>query len=189
MIVVKTYINGLYEIHNKIFEDHRGSFVKTYHEEIFKENDLESNFKESFYSVSKKGVLRGMHFQKPPHDHAKLVYVTDGEILDVALDIRSNSESYGRYFTINLSKSNAKSLYIPKGFAHGFLTLSESATVVYLTNTIHNPIADTGIHWNGFGYDWKGISSPMISSRDASFCNLDDTQLGSNDFLTAFNNS
>jgi dTDP-4-dehydrorhamnose 3,5-epimerase len=171
MIAVKTTLDGLYEIHNKVFEDHRGGFVKTFHEETFRENNLETNFKESFYSVSKKGVLRGMHFQKPPHDHVKLVYVTNGEILDVALDIRPNSESYGQCFSVNLSKSNAKSLYIPKGFAHGFLTLSESATVVYLTSTVHNPTADTGIHWNSFGFDWK-ITQPIISERDSNFIKL-----------------
>lgn len=103
----------------------------------------------------------------------KLVYVTDGEILDVALDIRPNLESWRKCFSVNLSKSNAKSLYIPKGFAHGFLTLSESATVVYLTSTVHNPNADTGIHWNSFGFDWS-TKTPITSERDSLFVSLSD---------------
>ncbi|MEI8631931.1 dTDP-4-dehydrorhamnose 3,5-epimerase [Vibrio sp. PP-XX7] len=95
-----------------------------------------------------------MHFQIPPYDHAKLVYVTDGEILDVAVDIRKNSLTFGQYFSTVLSNENAKSLYIAKGFAHGFLTLSESATVVYMTTTVHAPKYDRGIRWDSFGFDW-----------------------------------
>ncbi len=175
MIVKSTPLDGVFEIENKVFEDHRGKFVKTFHEDVFKSYGLECDFKESFYSVSKKNVLRGMHFQLPPHDHAKLVYVTDGEILDVAVDIRKESPTFGQYFSTKLSADNAKSLYMAKGFAHGFLTLSNSATVTYLTTTIHAPEHDSGIRWDSFGFDWHGyhIDTSLVSERDKSFKSLE----------------
>jgi len=168
MNVLPTTLDGVFEIENKRFEDHRGGFVKAFHADEFSKNDLETDFKESFYSVSGKGVLRGMHFQLSPHDHAKLVYVTDGEILDVAVDIRKNSSTFGECFSTILSSENAKSLYMDKGFAHGFLVLSESATVVYMVSTVHAPESDSGIKWDSFGFDW-GIDCPVVSDRDAAF--------------------
>lgn len=173
MIINPTELNGVFEIKNSIFEDQRGSFVKTFHWDTFAQYGLEAEFKESFYSVSKKNVLRGMHFQLPPHDHAKLVYVADGEILDVALDIRKDSPSFGRFFSTKLSDVNAKSLYMAKGFAHGFLTLSDSATVVYLTTSVHAPEYDSGVRWDSFGFDW-GAKKPIVSQRDCSFKLLDE---------------
>lgn len=166
MRITPTPLDGVFEIENRVFEDHRGMFIKTFHEVVFKEAGLETEFKESFYSVSKKGVLRGMHFQLPPHDHAKLVYVTSGEILDVAVDIRKESLTFGQYFSTKLSADNGKSLYMAKGFAHGFLTLSESATVVYMTTTVHTPESDAGIRWDSFGFDWGDIDLPLVSERD-----------------------
>ena len=177
MNFIKTKLDGVFEIQNSKFEDHRGSFVKTFNKDIFSENGLDYNFKESFYSVSKKNVLRGMHFQLPPHDHAKLVYVVDGDILDVALDIRQESPTYGDFFSTRLSSENAKSLYMAKGFAHGFLTLSKSATVVYLISTVHVPKYDDGIHWDGFGFDWNGVKNPITSNRDSSFNALSEFRL------------
>ncbi len=173
MNITETHLNGVFEIQNKKLEDQRGLFVKTFHENTFQEHGLEFNFKESFYSVSKKDVLRGMHYQLPPHDHAKLVYVTDGEVLDVALDIRKESETYGKFYSTVLSSENAKSLYMAKGFAHGFLTLSESVTVVYLTSTTYSPESDRGVSWDSFGFDWEGVIDPLISARDKGFSGLD----------------
>lgn len=161
----------MFEIENNIFDDYRGRFVKTFHADIFTENGLATDFKESFYSVSKKNVLRGMHYQLPPCDHSKLVYVIHGKILDVVVDVREDSETFGEYYSAELSCLNAKSLYIGKGFAHGFLTISESAVVVYMTTTVHNPELDTGVRWDGFGYKWP-VSRPIISSRDKSFKKL-----------------
>ncbi|MDG6773622.1 dTDP-4-dehydrorhamnose 3,5-epimerase [Thiomicrorhabdus sp. ZW0627] len=175
MEIKETNLDGVFEIQSKKFEDQRGLFVKTFHSDLFNESGLECDFKESFYSVSKKGVLRGMHFQQPPHDHAKLVYVTDGEILDVAVDIRRDSDSFGNFFYTKLSSENVKSLYMSKGFAHGFLTLSESATVTYLTTTVHSPSSDSGIRWDSFGFDWEQIFSRnelVISDRDCAFPSL-----------------
>ena len=173
MNFIKTQLDGVYEIENKKIEDYRGSFVKTFNKSVFSEHGLDSDFKESFYSISKKNVLRGMHFQLPPYDHAKLVYVTQGEILDVVVDIRKLSPTYGKYFSIRLSDKNRKSLYMEKGFAHGFLTLSDSATVVYLINSEYSPEHDTGIHWNSFGFNWPN-SQPIISKRDELLLDLTD---------------
>lgn len=171
MTITSTPLDGVYLIKNRIFEDHRGFFVKTFHKEIFEANGLESDFKESFYSVSKKNVLRGMHFQLPPHDHAKLVYVTSGEILDVAVDIRKDSPTFGNCYSTTLSDANGHALYMGKGYAHGFLTLSETATVVYMTTTVHSPEHDAGVRWDSFGFDW-GIESPILSERDKGFVQL-----------------
>lgn len=168
MIIKKTILSGVFEITCSKFNDERGVFVKTFHQDIFKENGLEYDFKESYYSVSKKDVLRGMHFQRPPQSHAKLVYVTDGEILDVVLDIQKNSPTFGKYFSTILSSENAVSLYIGKGFAHGFLTLSASATVVYSTSSVYSQKHDAGVKWDGFGYQWP-VKNPIISNRDDDF--------------------
>jgi len=113
-----------------------------------------------------------MHFQLPPHDHAKLVYVCNGEIIDVAVDIRKYSSTFGKYYKTILSSENSKSLYIGKGFAHGFLVVSDIATVIYQTTSVHSPEHDSGIHWKSFGYDWEGIEKPTTSDRDESFWGL-----------------
>lgn len=171
MIIKSTSLTDVYEIENKIFEDDRGSFVKTFHTGIFKEKGLTVDFKESFYSVSKKDVLRGMHFQLPPHDHAKLVYVTSGEIVDVVVNIDKDSAEFGKYYSTKLSANNAKSLYIGNKYAHGFLTLSNQATVVYMTSVVHSPKYDTGVLWSSFNFDWK-IKSPLLSERDIELPSL-----------------
>lgn len=172
MEIIESNLNGVVVLQNKKFEDHRGVFVKTFHREIFEEAGLQSDFKESFFSFSRKNVIRGMHFQMPPHDHAKLVYVTHGEILDVAVDVRKNSPTFGEYFSVVLSGKNAKSIYLGKGFAHGFLTLSDQACVVYLTTTVHAPSHDFGIRWDSFGFDWDSVKEPILSYRDNSFIDL-----------------
>ncbi len=174
MKIETTNLEGVFEVENIKFKDKRGVFVKTFHEGVFSENGLETDFKESFYSISRKGVLRGMHFQLPPCDHAKLIYVTEGKILDVVVDVRKNSPTFGRYFSTHLSSENVKSLYIAKGFAHGFLTLSNTATVVYLTSTAHSPEADSGIKWDSFGFKWTENSKHIISERDNMLPSIDD---------------
>lgn len=171
MIFKPTSLDGVLEIESNKIGDHRGAFVKTFHADTFRQNNLESDFKESYYSVSKKGVLRGMHFQIPPHDHAKLVYVTEGVILDVVVDIRKPSPTFGRNFSINLSSKNAKSIYMDKGFAHGFLALSDSATVVYLTSSVHSPESDTGIKWDSFGFSWPE-GPKKVSERDSKLITI-----------------
>ncbi len=160
-------IEGCYLVKNFVAHDKRGTFVKTFHEEDFRSEGLQTEFKESYYSLSKKNVIRGMHFQTPPHEHDKLVYVTHGEILDVVLDIRKASKTFGQFISVHLT-ALSDSIYIPKGCAHGFLTLSSEATVVYNVSTVYNPLADAGILWSSFGFDWQ-VKEPIVSDRDNSF--------------------
>ncbi|QQK72846.1 dTDP-4-dehydrorhamnose 3,5-epimerase [Pectobacterium versatile] len=173
MKVNATNLDNIYEIDNKLFKDERGFFVKTFHASTFIDNGLEGNFTESFYSTSHKRVLRGMHFQLPPHDHTKLVYCVSGKILDVVVDIRVGSKTFGEYFSTILSPEKANSLYIGRGYAHGFLTLSESATMVYMTSTVYAPDHDSGIRWDSFGFDWgRDERELVISQRDRNFQRL-----------------
>lgn len=160
-------ISGVYEVSNFHAEDKRGCFVKTYHQELFREIEFNGQFAESYYSTSSQNVIRGMHFQTPPYDHQKLVYVTHGEILDIILDLRKTSPTYGKSASLRL-KQYGSSVFIPKGCAHGFLTISQSATVVYNVSTVYEPKADQGILWNSFGFDW-GLIEPIMSIRDSNF--------------------
>jgi dTDP-4-dehydrorhamnose 3,5-epimerase len=161
-------IEGVYLLKNFIAEDDRGYFVKTFHESEFEQYNLQTTFKESYYSTSKKNVIRGMHFQLPPNQHEKVVYVTSGSILDVVLDIRKDSPTYGKYATVHLNEKS-DSLYIPIGCAHGFLALSDYATVVYNVSTVYNRDSDYGILWNSFGFEWQNIAHPIMSDRDKEF--------------------
>ena len=172
MNFVHLAIDGVYEIHNFSVNDERGVFVKTFNEELFQKIDFKDSFKESYYSSSAKNVIRGMHFQLSPQEHEKLIYVTEGEILDVVVDLRKKSSTFKKFLTIKLSAFGS-SIFIPKGCAHGFLTLSASATVVYNVTTIYSPSNDSGILWNSFGYNWD-IEVPIISERDQSFKRLED---------------
>lgn len=166
-------IEGVFEVVNFVAKDERGVFVKTYHKDKLEEEiGIVECFKESYYSQSRKDVIRGMHFQLPPHDHEKLVYVTEGKILDVILDIRKNSTTYGLFRSIELS-SFGNAVFIPKGCAHGFLTLSDKATVVYNVTTVYNQEADSGILWNSFGFRWP-VAQPILSARDQAFASFKD---------------
>lgn len=164
---------GCFEVQFKLFEDDRGRFVKVFHSETFKKIGLQTDFKEEYFSVSKKGVVRGLHFQTPPHDHDKFVYCTDGSVVDVVLDLRKDSSTFGKWADFHLDASKANGVYIPKGMAHGFCVTSDSATLVYKVSTVYAPKNDEGLLWNSIGYEWP-IASPIISSRDASFKKLAD---------------
>lgn len=169
----KTELPGCFEIQPKIFSDQRGVFVKTFHHDYFKAQGLNLLWQEEYYSVSKKGVLRGLHFQTPPHDHEKLVYCTQGEVLDVVVDLRAGSPTEGRHATFHLKAETANMVYIPKGFAHGFLALSESATMMYKVATVYAPEHDAGILWNSAGIEWP-VETPVLSGRDKSFPTLEE---------------
>ena len=165
MKLIDTDIQGVYIIEQNHKKDYRGSFVKMFQKSFFQENDLEYNFSESYYTKSKEDVIRGMHFQLPPHDHAKLITVITGTITDVILDLRKSSPTYKKYFEVELSRENRKSIYIPRGCAHGFGVLSETAITYYLVTSEHMPEHDHGIRYDSFGYDWI-IENPIISERD-----------------------
>lgn len=168
MNIIATGFDDLYVIDYNSFKDKRGEFVKTIHEPTFQQAGLAWAFTESFYSTSAKDVLRGMHFQKPPHDHEKLVYVVVGRILDVVLDLRKSSKTYGKCFSIELSAEKRNAVYIGKGFAHGFLSLAQDSIVEYHTTTVQSREAEGGILWNSFGFDW-GCENLIISDRDSAF--------------------
>lgn len=149
------------------FRDHRGLFVKSFQRSAFEERGLECNFTESFYTESGENVLRGMHFQVPPADHAKLVYCMSGSIWDVALDLRIGSPTFGEHEGYDLSAEYNNAVYLPRGIAHGFFVRSAPAVVVYHVTSEHTPEHDKGIRWDSFGAKWPQ-SAPVISLRDES---------------------
>lgn len=168
MELVPTELPGLQIIRPKIFQDARGSFVKTFHAGQFRELGLDFQPREEFFSTSAKNVLRGMHFQLPPAAHAKLVYCIAGRVLDVVLDLRKSSPTFGKTCARELNAANREMFFIPVGFAHGFLALEDNATMIYQTSTVHSPAHDAGIVWNSFGFDWP-VKNPVLSERDQKF--------------------
>lgn len=156
---------GVWHISLRRFEDARGSFVKTFARSVYREHGVDDDWQEEFYSVSGKDVVRGMHFQTPPVDHAKLVYCAHGVVLDVMLDLRKGS-SYGRIAHIELDSAEPSVLVMPPGIAHGFRSLVDGSLMVYKTSTEHSPAHDAGIRWDSFCFNW-GVEHPVVSDRDA----------------------
>lgn len=167
MELISTSIEGCFEVRPFFARDVRGTFVKTFHTSLFTELGLPTDWREEYYSSSHKGVIRGMHFQTPPHDHEKLVYCMQGRVLDVVVDLRKGSSTYGCHVAVELDASFGHGLMIPKGMAHGFLALTENVLMAYKVTSVYAPSNDAGIRWDSFGLDW-GVDSPIISSRDAS---------------------
>lgn len=170
---INTPIPGLLSVDPLVRDDARGNFAKLLHHDYFETHAMSCNCAESYISSSKKNVLRGMHFQNPPHDHEKVVYCIGGAVLDVVLDLRKDSPTFGKSFSRQLDGLSNQGMYIPKGCAHGFLTLSENALMLYYVSTTYSPEHDSGIHWNSFGYDWP-VGNPLISDRDETFIGLSD---------------
>lgn len=168
MKLTETIINGLFIIETPVFNDCRGCFSKYYSSQIFDSLGFDIDIKEIYFSVNRKNVIRGMHFQNPPHGHNKIVFVSSGEINDVVLDIRKNSDTYGAYFSIGLSSDNGIGLLIPEGMAHGFHALHDSTIVNYAQTSCYSKEFDSGIRFDSFGYDWV-VDDPIISDRDSSF--------------------
>jgi len=154
-------------------QDVRGSFVKTFHNTILRESGIDFTLRESYYSFSARNVIRGMHFQLPPHQHSKIVFCPVGAILDVIVDLRAGSATYGQHYAQELSRDNHKAYFIPEGFAHGFKALTDDAMTYYLVSSEYSREHDTGILWNSFGFDWQ-TESPVLSARDCSFAPLSD---------------
>ncbi|MEI6883251.1 MAG: dTDP-4-dehydrorhamnose 3,5-epimerase family protein [Bacteroidota bacterium] len=173
MKIEETTIEGLKLIRLNRFEDIRGSFVKPFNAEFFESNSLETNLRECYFSLSHSNVIRGMHFQLPPFEHTKLVFVNNGSILDVVLDIRKDSKTFGKYFSVQITEDDPILVYIPIGCAHGFLSLENSTIVSYMQTTVYKKDCDVGIHYDSFGMDWK-VRNPIISDRDKSFVNFTD---------------
>ena len=172
MKVERTEIEGAYVITNFNAKDTRGLFVKAFNKNAFNENNLDFEIKESYYSVSNKNVIRGMHFQLPPYDHEKLVYVAKGSILDVIVDLRKKSKTYKQHISINLSEENKKSIFIPKGLAHGFKSIKDGTITVYNVTSEYNADFDSGIKFDSFNFNW-GSKNIVMSNRDKEFKSLD----------------
>lgn len=168
MNIISTSFEGLFILEATNFRDNRGGFRKLFNYDFFKVNGLDVGFKEFYYSLSQKNVIRGMHFQIPPCDHSKLVYVSKGRIKDVVIDIRNHSKTYGQYFSIELNDETDKYLYIPKGFAHGFLSLEDGSVVNYAQTSCYSKEHDCGITLDSIGFDWA-VVNPIISVRDMLF--------------------
>jgi dTDP-4-dehydrorhamnose 3,5-epimerase len=160
-----TAIHGCFEIVSHIRSDTRGRFVKTFHADWFEDHQLRTDFVEQYYSVSRRRVLRGLHFQKPPAHHAKLVYCTDGAVLDAVVDVRPQSATFGKHILLEVSADSANMLYLPEGLAHGFYVLTESATLMYAVTSAYDPELDGGIHWASVGIEWPD-TEPIVSDRD-----------------------
>lgn len=171
-------IKGLYVIEPSVFGDERGYFMETYNQNDFKEAGLDMVFVQDNQSMSVKGVLRGLHFQKQ-FPQGKLVRVVRGEVFDVAVDLRSDSETYGKWFGVRLSAENKKQFYIPEGFAHGFLVLSEEAEFAYKCTDFYRSGDEGGLMWNDqdIKIDWpveEGMNL-IISDKDQKWLGLKDT--------------
>ena len=168
MQFIETDLKGLFVIQPKVFEDSRGYFFESFNQKEFKNNTgLNINFLQDNQSKSSKNVLRGLHFQNPPHQQGKLVRVLNGSVLDIAVDIRKKSTTYGQHFKIILSNNDFKMLYIPEGFAHGFLTLEDNTIFSYKCTDFYHKEAEDCIIWNDIDLDidW-GIKEPIISEKD-----------------------
>ncbi|PYE55902.1 dTDP-4-dehydrorhamnose 3,5-epimerase [Deinococcus yavapaiensis] len=172
MEFIPTPLPGCWILKPKVVADERGRFVKTYVEKALASHGLATHFPEEFYSVSRKGVVRGLHFQRPPHEHAKLVYCSAGRVLDVVVDLRSGSPTYGKAHGVELSASEATMLYVPIGFAHGFFAL-EDATMHYKVTSVHAPTHDDGILWTSINFKWP-VRDAIVSARDRCLAPLDE---------------
>tara|TARA_B110000014_G_scaffold180976_1_gene130290 strand:+ start:150 stop:692 length:543 start_codon:yes stop_codon:yes gene_type:complete len=168
MEIVKIPIEGPLVIKPEIFTDDRGYFFESWSKMAFEKEELHLNFVQDNQSLSAKGVLRGLHFQNPPFAQGKLVSVIKGAVLDVVVDIRKESATFGKYFSLILSGENNTSFWIPPGFAHGFLTLEEETIFSYKVTQVYNKESEGGIVWNDqdLNIDW-GIESPIVSLKDS----------------------
>ena len=172
MNLIKTTLDGLVVLKPTIFKDNRGYFMESYNQKNTNKLLGNVNFVQDNESESSRGVLRGLHFQKPPHAQAKLVRCLKGSVLDVVLDLRKDSKTYGIFETILLTEENKKQLFIPKGFAHAFVVLSEIAIFSYKVDNYYNPDSESGVLWNDLdlNIDWKiNKKEIIVSEKDKSF--------------------
>lgn len=167
MEVIETELKGLFVLKPKVFEDERGYFFESYNQNLFKQAGLNLDFVQDNQSLSQKGVLRGLHFQNPPHAQGKLVRVITGSVLDVAVDIRKNSKTYGKWYGLELTEKNKWMMYIPPGFAHGFLTLEDNTIFSYKCTNFYNKDSEDCLLWNDkdININWN-FDKPLLSAKD-----------------------
>lgn len=171
---VATCIPGCIELELPRFDDDRGVLVKDFQLSAFEELCLPTTFVEQFHSRSRLGVVRGMHFQRPPHQFHKLVTCVAGAAWDVVLDLRAGSPTYGRHAVVGLSDVEANAVMVPSGCAHGFLSLAEGTILSYWVTAEHEPAHDDGIHWDSAGIAWPLEVEPIVSARDEALTRLSD---------------
>ncbi len=166
MEVKETFIDGLLEIYPRIFKDERGFFLETFNKEAFEKAGIKTAFVQDNQSFSTKGVLRGLHYQKAPFAQAKLVSVISGKVLDVAVDLREDSPTFGKHLTVVLDAERRNMLLVPEGFAHGFVALEDSV-FSYKCSNIYHKESEAGIIWNDkvLNIDW-GFKNPLVSEKD-----------------------
>jgi dTDP-4-dehydrorhamnose 3,5-epimerase len=167
MQIERTFIEGILVIKPKVFYDSRGYFFEPYNKERYHNIGIEVDFVQDNQSLSQKEALRGLHFQSPPFDQGKLVRVVKGSVLDVVVDIRTKSPTFGKHFMLELSETNFIQFWIPPGFAHGFVTLEDDTIFEYKCSNFYNKQSEGGIRWNDLelGINWN-ISNPIISAKD-----------------------
>ncbi|TAE70057.1 MAG: dTDP-4-dehydrorhamnose 3,5-epimerase [Bacteroidetes bacterium] len=181
MPFVTTPIQGLYVFEPRLFVDERGYFYESFNLKQFSEaTGFEGNFVQDNHSYSTYGVMRGLHLQLPPNAQSKLVRVVNGEVYDVAVDVRKKSPTYGQHFGVNLSAENKKQFFIPQGFAHGFVVLSESAELLYKCDNYYAPQSESGLLYNDkdLNIDWKVSADKMlVSGKDLLLKTLKETEI------------
>lgn len=180
MKFIKTLINGVYIVEPKVFGDHRGFFMESWSRPVFEKAGLHYDFVQDNHSSSNvKGTLRGIHFQKGDKAQAKLVRCVRGAVLDVAVDLRGKSPTFGQWVAVELSEANKRELLIPRGFGHAFVTLSDSVEFLYKADNPYCPEADAGVRWNDpeLNIQWD-VSSPILSAKDANAPFLKDVTTG-----------
>ena len=168
---VATPLEGCFEIRPTVIEDKRGFFAKIFHKPLWKELGLCTEFEEEYLTYSVRSTLRGLHFQLPPMQHAKVVLCAKGEVFDVAVDLRIGSLTYGEHAVIKLSGAASNAVYLPPGFAHGFCVTSDDALLYYKQSTVYSPAHDAGIRWDSANIPWP-VSDPILSERDKVFQSL-----------------
>ncbi len=167
MEVIETELKGLFVLKPRVFEDERGYFFESYNQNLFKQAGLDLEFVQDNQSLSQKGVLRGLHFQNPPHAQGKLVRVITGAVLDVVVDIRKNSATYGKSYGLELTEKNKWMMYVPPGFAHGFLTLENDTIFSYKCTNFYNKAAEDCLLWNDKDINVKwNYNDPLLSAKD-----------------------
>lgn len=159
-------IPGVVELRPIVHRDPRGNFLKLFHDGFFRDHGLRTDWRESYASTSRAGVIRGLHFQLPPHDHAKLVVCVAGEVVDAAVDLRVGSPDFAGFSLFRLTADDGNAVYMPPGIAHGFCVERGAAILLYFATSVHAPDADAGIAWNSAGIPWP-VTEPVVSERDA----------------------
>lgn len=182
MEFIKTDLEDLFILEPKVFGDHRGYFFESYNQKVFGEKFPSVEFIQDNESMSSRGVLRGLHFQKPPFEQAKLVRCIQGEVIDVVVDLRKNSPTYGKHVEVLLSGENKKQLFVPRGFAHGFAVLSKKAIFAYKVDNWYAPEYDSGIIWNDtdLNIDWR------LKPEEVQLSDKDKDLISFKDFKTPF---